>query len=401
MQSDSPAQQMDLSHLTDLVRKALDRPGLKITDWNEKPLHGGLEFDSAVFRLQGSAQDGGETLPWSLIRKCVRPAPQASEPGGIWYWKREASAYQSGLLQRLPGGNVTAPVCYAVEEQADGFLCLWLEDIKDDIAGPWSVEQYALAARHLGQFNGAYLVGEPIPSEPWVAHNWLRMYVDHATEMVAFIHRNLHNFVVRQIFPGNTLAQILAIWDARRSILDRLENLPQVFCHQDAFKRNLFARAGKTILIDWGYLGNAPLGAELVALVAASIGFFEIPVDKVEELDRLCFEGYLQGLHDAGWQGDPRLVRAGYVISLLLRYPIGGSIGEMLPRFLDQAGRAQVETAFVDKSASDLEKTDPALAAYYQARIPEALKLMGLNRLVPVLGNMAINMIRFRPRGKK
>jgi hypothetical protein len=73
----------------------------------------------------------------------------------------------------------------------------------------------------------------------------------------------------------------------------------------------------------------------------------------------------------------------------------------MLPKFLDQAGRAQVETAFVDRSASDLEQTDPALAAYYQARIPEALKLMGLKRLIPVLGKMAYNMLRYKPRRNK
>ena len=401
MQISSPEQEMDRGYLTDTVQKALDRPDLQITDWKVQSLHGGFEWDSAVFRVQGEAGDRGETIPWSLILKVVKPAEKATQPNGIWYWKREALAYQSRLLHHLPGGNVTAPACYAVEEQPDGSLRLWLEDVKDDISSPWPVEKYAVVAHHLGQFNGAYLTGQAFPSEPWVTHNWLRMYVEHAAEMVEFIHRNPNHPIVMHIFPGNTLAQMLAVWDEHNQILDMLENLPQVFCHQDAFRRNLFARKGKTIAIDWGYMGFAPVGAELVALVAGSIGFFEVPVDRVDELDRICFENYLQGLRDAGWEGDPKLVRAGYVVSLLLRYPIGGSIGEMLPKFLDQASRAKVESAFSDKSASEIEQTDPALAAYYQARIPEALKLMGMKRLIPILGRIGVNMIRLRLQRKK
>ena len=401
MQTNSPDQEIDRGYLTDLVQKALDRPGLQVTSWKAQPIHGGLEWDSAVFRVQGEAGDGGETIPWSLILKAVKPADKARDPAGIWYWKREALAYQSGLLHHLPGGNVTAPTCYAVEERPDGSLRLWLEDVKDDIGSPWPVEQYAVVAHHLGQFNGAYLTGQAFPSEPWVTRNWLRMYVVHAAEMVEFIHRNPNHPIVMHIFPGNTLAQMLAVWDEHNQILDMLENLPQVFCHQDAFRRNLFARKGKTLAIDWGYMGMAPVGAELVALVAGSIGFFEVPVDRVDELDRICFENYLQGLRDAGWEGDLKLVRAGYVVSLLLRYPIGGSIGEMLPKFLDQASRAKVESAFSDKSASEIEQTDPALAAYYQARIPEALKLMGMKRLIPILSRIGVNMIRLRLQRKK
>ena len=59
--------------------------------------------------------------------------------------------------------------------------------------------------------------------------------------------------------------------------------------------------------------------------MAASISFFEVPVDRVEELDRICFEGYRQGLRDAAGNGNPGLVRTGYVVPrLMLRYPVGG-----------------------------------------------------------------------------
>jgi len=383
-------QEVNQLELTDLVRRALDRPEVQITDWNIQQLHGGMELDSSICRVRGQATAGGETLPWSLIRKSVKPAPQSADPAGIWYWKREALAYQSGLLHSLPGGNLTAPACYAVHEEPDGSLHLWLEDIQDDVGSPWPLEQYARVARHLGQFNGAYLCGQSLPSNTCITHDWLRMYVDHADDSVEFIRKNPNHPIIRHLFPGPALAQVLAIWDEHKRILDTLDGLPQVFCHQDAFKRNLFARGGKTIAIDWGYAGIAPVGAELVALIAGSIGFWEIPAEKVMEMERLCFEAYLQGLAEAGWKGDPRLVRKGYRLTLLLRYPIGGSVGEVVPTLLDQARRAKLE-ATLEKPAAEIEKTDPAIMAFYQAGLPIALKLLGVMGLL----RLAFRMIAY------
>ena len=131
----------------------------------------------------------------------------------------------------------------------------------------------------------------------------------------------------------------------------------------------------------------------MVALVLGSVGMYQLPADQVEELDRRCFESYVQGLRDAGWSGDPQLVRMGYAITSLLRYPIGGSVGEALPRLLDQESRSQMETTF-DRSADEMEKSDPALVAYYQKLLPEALKLLGLKRLGSLLGRFAVHTVR-------
>jgi hypothetical protein len=392
--------EIDQLALTDLVAKALDRPALRITDWKAQQLHGGMEWDSAVFRFQGQASDNGDTLPWSLVLKAVKPTQAASKPNGVRYWKREVLAYQSGLLHRLPGGNVSAPTCYDVQERPDGSIWLWMEDVREDIASPWSIEQFAVAARHFGQFNGAYLAGRELPGESWVTHRWLRQYVEDAAPMVEFIRSNPKDKIVMNLYGGDSLAQILAVWDEHEAILDFLDRLPQVFCHQDAFKGNLFTHRGKTIAIDWGYSGIAPVGAELVALVPGSIGMFEIPVDQIGELDQSCFESYLKGLREAGWSGDPKLVRMGYAITCLLRYPIGASVGDALPRLLNQESRFKMEDTF-DKSADELEKTDPALTAYYQRLIPEAMKLLGMKKLASLLGRLAFRIVQMRVARKK
>jgi hypothetical protein len=222
------------------------------------------------------------------------------------------------------------------------------------------------------------------------------MYVENAKPSVEFVYKNTKHPIVTHMLPGNTLAQFLAIWEEHDQILNKLESLPQVFSHQDAFRRNLFTRGGRTIAIDWGYMGNTPVGAELVALIAGSLGFFEIPAGQVMEMDRLCFEGYLQGLRDAGWNGDPKIVRTGYTVSLMLRYPVGGQIGEMLPTFLDQEGRSRMETAFENKSADELEKSDPAIVAYYEKILPEALKLLGMKQQLSLVFQIGFHMLKLR-----
>ncbi len=371
-------QEINRDLLTGLVQKALDRPTIQITSWNVQTVYGGFELESALLRFQGEARQDGETIPWSLILKAINPSEKINNPAGFRYWKREALAYQSGLLHQLPGGNITAPACYGVYEQPDGSIWIWLEDVKDDICSPWPIDQYAIVARHLGQFNGAYLTGESIPAEPWITHNWLRMYVENAVKMVEFIRKDPHHPAIRKIYSNDTLAKVLAIWDERDPILKMLENLPQVFCHQDAFKRNLFTRGGRTIAIDWGYLGNAPVGAELAALIAGSMFVCEIPAERVMEMDQRCTDGYLEGLCEAGWNGDPQIARTGYAVTLLLRYIVGGPIGEVLPILLDQELTSKLELAFDDKSATEAVEDNPAINAYFPRINSEALKLLGV-----------------------
>jgi hypothetical protein len=166
-------------------------------------------------------------------------------------------------------------------------------------------------------------------------------------------------------------------------------------------KRNLFTRRNQTIAIDWGYMGIAPVGTDLVPLVAGSLALFEIPAERVKEMDRLCFEGYLQGLREAGWNGDPKLVRTGYAVGCLMRYPIAATAGELLLVMLDQESRSRLETSFNDKTADAIEQSDPAIVAYYQNLLPEALKLLGARRLISLFGRIASHTIRLRLRRRK
>ncbi len=73
--------------------------------------------------------------------------------------------------------------------------------------------------------------------------------------------------------------------------------------------------APQTVAIDWAFAGSGALGEEAARLVMGSLTFLEVPITQAAALDTTVFAGYLAGLHAAGWQGDPKLVRLGYAVS--------------------------------------------------------------------------------------
>jgi hypothetical protein len=115
-------------------------------------------------------------------------------------------------------------------------------------------------------------------------------------------------------------------------MIEAIDRLPRTFCHHDAFRRNLMARVAddgheQTAAIDWAYTGIGAVGEEIGTLVSVGIQFMEVDVAQAVDLDEVVFEGYLAGLHDAGWRGDPRLVRLGFAATSALFMGIGGAGG--------------------------------------------------------------------------
>jgi hypothetical protein len=369
-------QAIDGATLTPLVQQALGREGVEVAEWRYQPVTGGVEASSSLYRFSGNALAAGEVLPWTLILKIVQAVPERSgDPQGVWYWKREALAYQSGLLRDLPGG-LAAPRCYGVAEHPDG-ACqqaywIWMEALQDEV-GEWPLAGYGTVARCLGQFNGAYLAGRPLPDHPWLTRRWLRRYVERAAPAVDLLLHSLDHPLIRRAVPGLTAGFIQRIWGERQAILEAIERLPQTFCHLDAFRRNLFLRrepsphrtaAGgyQVVAVDWSYAGIAAVGEEIAPLVNASVALGAVhPADQLE-LEQIVLHGYLEGLGEAGWRGNPDLVRFGYAAASYWRYVVGALIGEMIPWMLDERHHAAVEQAMGHSMQQGTDRTAAQLA---------------------------------------
>jgi hypothetical protein len=329
--------ELDESALGPIVRYALDASVAVPVEWSVVPILAGDGQGLGVFRVSGSARVGDRLRAWSVILK-VLPATPGS-PTGWSYSVREALAYESGLLDHLPPG-LGAPRCYGHTEHG-GRHHLWLEDLGSDAIG-WRLDDYGKAARALGQFNGAYLTGRSLPVAGWLSPQWLPSWLTEGAAAVRELPRFRQHPLVQRVYASEIFDRFMALWMRRQELLDALDRLPQVFGHNDAFRRNLFLRSERLLAVDWAFLGPGPVGAELAPLVTASVAFLGVAHNRWRDLEQTAIEAYLRGLQDVGWRGTPDQPRYGFAASSALRYG-PGCVRLVLPVLLDETMHPRVE----------------------------------------------------------
>lgn len=318
---------LQTADLMPIVAQALGKSTVTPVEWRAQPLAAGgsqIVGGLGIHRVTGVAHTDDGLQPWSLIVKVLRGgAALASDDPGAWnYWQREALAYQSGLLAQLPGG-LAAPRCYAVQAQADGSVWLWLEEIQA-VPGAWPLARHGVAARHLGQFNGAYLTGHPLPAaQPWMTWGRTRQWIDFTRPYVERSAQWAATPLGRRWFGHNSFERMQQLWRQMASLLGAFERLPVCYCHHDAFCRNLLRRTlddGRqaTVAIDWALTGFGRIGEEIGVTIAVALEFLDVAASQARELDRTVFAGYLDGLRDVGWRGDVRLARLGCTTNALI-----------------------------------------------------------------------------------
>lgn len=328
----SEIEKIDKSILSIVIGKYLKKKHIEILTWKYKEIHAGVDLRSKVYRFSGEARILSDTHSWSLILKIWKPGKKDRHPNDWNYYRREAEIYKTGWLNNLPG-NMTAPRCFDVVDKPDGSVWLWLEDIQDIFGSKWPLSHYAIAARHLGQFNGAYLSGDLAVPDVCSKTGLLRAGVSYANPIIARLHKSLSlpmsKFIVHRLVRQYWLTEDVSemffdLWLEQNLYLNALDQLPHTICHRDASRRNLFAQyttssALKTVAIDWALTGKSVIGEDSAILSMVSLFFFEVDLDKGLELDRIVFENYLAGLRDSGWRGDHRKIRLGHVASANMR----------------------------------------------------------------------------------
>lgn len=346
--------EIDSAMLTGPVRAALDSQTADIRHWEYHAIRyiNTEESNLGLYRFKGTARDGNEDHTWSMILKAVDAPLHDTDPSYWNYHRREIFAYEEGLLTALPGG-MAAPRCFGIHKYSNGVCWLWLEDISSPAGVRWSLTEYAQVARHLGQFNGAYLLDHPLPDFPWLSQHWMRGwlgYYEASGREVLELLQNKHFWehpVLRYAFSDSITGEVLRLWKRHDQLLTALDRLPQTFCHLDAYRPNLFLRqdsrgSTQTVAVDWAFTGIAAVGEEIANLLGASLIWLECDAGEAKSLDEAVLSGYLDGLREAGWQGDPRVARLGYTASCALRW---GIVGLWWLRSLGDPGReAELET---------------------------------------------------------
>jgi hypothetical protein len=263
-----------------------------------------LTVTRGVWRVRGGSA--------SAICKLV--GEHASAPDGetdFRYWRREPLMYAQGLPAAFAGAGLRMPSLLGSFERTDGSIALWLEDVAGAPGSVWAPDAFGDLARRLGVAQA--LSGRRTAEVPsWYSRRFLTGYLrawDHVDERVleddaAWAHPLVAPHVTPRLRDG-----LLALRRDRELFLTALESSPQTFCHLDLWPNNVIRARDSLVLIDWGFAGIAAIGEDIGNLVPDSVFDLLQPASALPELDRVVFDSYVEGLREAGWDGDERQVR--------------------------------------------------------------------------------------------
>jgi hypothetical protein len=298
----------------------------------------------ALYRWSGRAAVDAVERDWSLILKAWVRDPESDDSSQWNHWKREFLAYSSGILEELPG--VSAPGLFDAADEGD-VAYVWLEDVAPDGQSRWPTDRYALAALHLGRFNGAYLADRPIPDAPFLTRTYLRSWATWIPWPGSV--RSTESWstpIVAAAIPAPPIERLDRLHSMIPLLADGLERLPQTFSHLDAWRANLIGARSpsgedRTVALDWSFVGTAPAGQEVAILVGGSHIWLDAEPDDLATMSERAFAAYVDGLHEVGWRGDERVVRFAYAASSALY--LGPVVPFWLTRIGDPARREWIE----------------------------------------------------------
>lgn len=327
--------------LLNAILRSVGEPGARVADWRRRALGEGFADAMAggeglVLHTGTAATSTGER-PFQLVEKLCRVLPLGREPNSWLYWKREALAYDSGFLETASAG-VRPPTCFGVEFTKEPSARLFIEAVSDP-QPVWTADTHARAAEALGEFNASNAGVPDINRHAWMAtgraHSW--------TAVAADIFENLEaqrsDPVFSRWLAGPNLVRTVDLWKNLDLLRSALAELPNCFCHHDAFKRNLLFHEiaeseTEIIAIDWAFAGYGVIGEEIAAMVGASLMFCEINSDEIEATIDAVFQGYVRGLQKSGWSGSQTDARLGFCATTSLMFGLG-ALGPWLPLLRD------------------------------------------------------------------
>ncbi|WP_327640535.1 aminoglycoside phosphotransferase family protein [Kribbella sp. NBC_00482] len=258
--------------------------------------------------------DGRTAVRKELRRPDDSPGPWAAstDPRHWNYWRREVEVYRDDeLREQLADAGLVLPAAQ-VDERSDGAVLLM-----DDIAGTpgthFSLAEHAALARACGRWQA-----RPAPERPWTSTGFLRDYSTTRdvpwqlmTDDAAW-----QQPLIRETWPAELREAWTGLLVHRDALLDLVATLPRARCHLDFWVSNVVQRpTGELALFDWSFLGDGALGEDIGNYIPDAVFDLFWPAERLPELAETCIANYLDGLHEAGWRGDPDQVRLAVMAS--------------------------------------------------------------------------------------
>ena len=302
------------------LERAFGRP---VSSYDVEPLDPHLRIHSitgGVFRVRA---DGD-----SCVVKVVRRSTVAT-PDGLWggdeavsgrnYWKREWLAFDSGLLDHLPG-RLRAPRALLTTEPTADECWIWMEDVVGRHGATLHLDDYATIAYDLGTTQGAF-AADAMPRHDWLSRRWLRGWVDACSHLVEALRPATALDDERLVSLRPLRERVLALWDARERLLDVVEAAPATVVHCDFWPANLYVDAhARAVAIDWSQVGIGAIAQDLDQITLDTVWMQVRPDESLDVLEGLILPAYAAGLRDAGMKVDNGDLRRWYAAAAAAHY---------------------------------------------------------------------------------
>jgi hypothetical protein len=265
----------------------------------------------------------------SLVVKVVRRGDDG-DTGELWvsgpapdhrnYWKREWLAFDTGLLDALPG-RLRAPRTLLTTQPRDDECWIWMEDVRCRPAAQWSLADFAAAARHVGETQGSYAAGATrLPDADWLSRRWLRGWVE-ACEQLVDVLRDPGALDDERLASLRPLRErVVALWPAREELLRIVESAPQTLVHCDLWGSNLFACDDSTVAVDWSQVGVGAVAQDVDQITLDTIWMLVRRDESIDALEQAIVPSYVSGLHAGGLDVSEREVRRWYAAAASVHY---------------------------------------------------------------------------------
>jgi Phosphotransferase enzyme family len=277
----------------------------------------------------------------SCVIKVVRHGVDATTDG-LWqsgadeshrnYWKREWLAFESGLLDALPG-RLRAPRTLHTSEYDDSTCWIWMEDVEGRTGSELSLTDLDVLAYSLGTTQGAYASGRvKLPAQPWLSRNWLRGWVDVCSRFIEPLTDD-ERWTDPRLAPLVPLRQrVAALWSRREDLLAVSGEPPLAIAHWDFWPANLYVTPdGNAVAIDWSQVGVSGITHDLDQLTLDTVWMHVRPNESLEVLDERVLAAYIEGLLESGYPAHRADIRRWYAAAAALRYAwLGGGLPDVL-----------------------------------------------------------------------
>jgi hypothetical protein len=286
----------------DDLRRAFGRA---VSSYDVEPIDPHLRIHSVtggVYRVR--ADDD------SLVVKVVRHGTGATRDK-LWgadadetarnYWKREWLAFDSGLLDGLPG-RLRAPRTLRTTEVSPDECWIWMEDVTGRTGSALELADFPTIAHALGTTQGAYAAGTArLPDQPWLSRDWLRGWVDVCAQFLEGIDDDTRwaDPLLDRLRPLRS--RIAALWQAREDLLAIANAAPTTITHWDFWPANLYvAGSDDVVAVDWSQIGRSGLTHDLDQLTLDTVWMLVRPDEDLDRLEQHVLPPYVDGLNDAG-----------------------------------------------------------------------------------------------------